>query len=93
MERLGDQDNKSKEASAQDRAHDSEPSRDANPSPQIGPTRDEIAERAHRLWLEQGKPPNSAERNWLEAERELNAAAKSRSLLENVREKAGSVQR
>ena len=56
------------------------------------PTRAEISDRAHKLWLEQGKPPDSAERNWLEAERELKAAAKSRSLVEKSREKGGSVQ-
>jgi len=52
----------------------------------------EIKVRAHQLWIEQGKPPDSAERNWLEAEHELNVAAKSRSLLEKVKQRGGSVQ-
>jgi len=52
----------------------------------------EIKIRAHQLWIEQGKPPDSSERNWLQAERELNAAAKSRSLLEKVNQRGGSVQ-
>ncbi len=55
-------------------------------------THAEIAVRAHQLWIEQGKPPDSADKNWLEAERELNAATKSRSLLEKVTQRAGSVQ-
>ena len=52
----------------------------------------DIKIRAHQLWIEQGKPPDSAERNWLEAEHELNAAAKSRSLLEKSKQRGGSVQ-
>jgi hypothetical protein len=55
-------------------------------------THAEIKIRAHQLWIEQGKPPDSAERNWLEAERELISAAKSRSLLEKVNQRGGSVQ-
>ena len=55
-------------------------------------THAEIKVRAHQLWIERGKPPDSAERNWLEAERELNTAAKSRSLLEKVNQRGGSVQ-
>jgi len=52
----------------------------------------DIKIRARQLWIEQGKPPDSAERNWLEAEHELNAAAKSRSLLEKSKQRGGSVQ-
>ncbi len=55
-------------------------------------THAEIKERAHQLWIEEGNPPDSAERNWLEAEHELNASAKSRSLLETVNQRGGSVQ-
>ena len=55
-------------------------------------THAEIKVRAHQLWIEQGKPPDSADRNWLEAEHELNAAAKSRSLLEKSKQRGGSVQ-
>jgi hypothetical protein len=55
-------------------------------------THAEINARAHQLWIEQGKPSDAAERNWLEAERELNAAVKSRSLLEKVNQRGGSVQ-
>jgi hypothetical protein len=55
-------------------------------------THAEIKVRAHQLWIEQGKPPDSAERNWLEAEHELNATAKSRGLLEKVKQRGRSVQ-
>jgi hypothetical protein len=57
------------------------------------PTYAEIAALAHQLWLEQGQPSDSAERNWLEAERDLRASRVSRSLVEKVQEQAGSVQR
>ncbi len=55
-------------------------------------THAEIQVRAHQLWIEQGKPRDSADRNWLEAEHELNAATKSRSLLEKSKQRGGSVQ-
>jgi hypothetical protein len=65
----------------------------SSPRQATEPTPSEIAERAHQLWLEQGMPSNTAEQNWLDAERELKAAVKSRSLVEKVQENAGSVQR
>ena len=36
-----------------------------------GPTHDEIARRAHALWLRRGSPAGSAMDDWLEAERQL----------------------
>ncbi|MGH9665152.1 MAG: DUF2934 domain-containing protein, partial [Bryobacteraceae bacterium] len=40
----------------------------SQPAPSIqSPAHEEIAARAHELWLEQGQPPGSAESNWLEA--------------------------
>jgi hypothetical protein len=56
-------------------------------------TEAEIEVRAHQLWIEEGNPSDSAERHWLEAERELTSAAKSRNLLEKVKQQGGSVQR
>lgn len=35
------------------------------------PTEEEIRERAHRLWLDGGKPDGQEEHFWLEAERQL----------------------
>jgi hypothetical protein len=57
------------------------------------PTEKEIAERAHQLWLQQGCPADSAEENWLQAERELHDAAMSNRLTEMSHENGGSVQR
>lgn len=87
MDRHGDHDGKSKTASAADSGHYPDPGEDAVP------TYEDIAARAHQLWLAQGQPTDSAERNWLEAERELQASAKSRRLVAQVHEHAGSVQR
>jgi hypothetical protein len=56
------------------------------------PTHEEIAERAHALWIERGCPNGSDEANWLEAERELHDAVLSRRLLEIADSKGGSVQ-
>ena len=57
------------------------------------PTYEEIAGRAHQIWLEQGQPSDSAEQNWLQAERELRSSASSRGQLGQVRAHAGSMQR
>lgn len=35
------------------------------------PTHSEIAVRAYELWIAQGCPPDAADQNWLEAERQL----------------------
>jgi hypothetical protein len=60
--------------------------------PDTLPTHEQIAERAHALWIEHGCREGSDERNWLEAERELHDAVVSRKLLEIVEAKGGSVQ-
>jgi len=88
----GDRDGPPSSASAAGAGRD--PAHDGKPAalPATPPTHAEIAARAHQLWLEQGRPPDSAERIWLEAEHELNAAAKSHSLIEKVHERGGSVQ-
>lgn len=79
-----DHDGKSKTASAVDGEH--------YPDPQESPTYAEICARSHQLWLEQGQPLEAAMGNWLEAERELKAAANSRRLVQKVHERSGSVQ-
>ena len=72
------------------------PFSDREPTPKTGlgaiPTGAEIAERAHEIWLEQGCPANTAEENWLQAERELHDAAMSNRLSEISHERGGSVQ-
>jgi hypothetical protein len=57
------------------------------------PSREDIAERAYRLWVKKGYPEDSAEENWLQAERELRDASLSRRLTKMADENAGSVQR
>ena len=86
MNPQGDHDGKSKTASAVDSSRYPEPAEDG------APTYAEIADRAHQIWLEQGQPADSAEQNWLQAERELQASGTSRRLVEQVRAHAGSVQ-
>jgi len=94
MAHFGDQDGKSRTASAVDEKHypplekkDHEP-----PEPSYVPTHAEIAERAHQLWLDQGCPTGTDENNWIQAERELRDSMLSRRLTEMSHEKGGSVQ-
>ena len=86
MDRWGDREGKSRSVSVIDREH--------YPDAEEGsPTHAEIAARAYQLWIEQGRRSDSAEQNWLRAERELRSTASSRRLVDQVRERAGSVQR
>jgi hypothetical protein len=44
------------------------------PSPKtVKVTHDQIAQRAHEIWLKRGCRPGEDERNWLEAEKQLRA--------------------
>ena len=52
-----------------------------------------IRARAYQMWENEGCPAHCAERHWLEAERELNAEATSRKMVERAHENSGSVQR
>jgi hypothetical protein len=94
MSHFGDQDGKSKTASAVDEQHYPPISKkDHQPAePSALPTDAEIAERAYHLWLEHGCQEGTDQQNWLEAERELHDAALSRRLTEITHQKAGSVQ-
>ena len=87
MNPQGDHDGKSKTASAVDSSRYPDPAEDGTP------TYAEISDRAHQIWLEQGQPSDSAEQNWLQAERELRASDTTRRVVEQVRAHAGSVQR
>jgi Protein of unknown function (DUF2934) len=93
MKRSIDYDGKSQAASAVDRPRYPGPDESSAREPAGTPTHQEIAARAHQLWLQEGQPPESAERNWLDAERELKEAAISRRLIEMAHQGAGSVQR
>lgn len=92
MNRVVDHDGKSKTASAMglERYPDPGDNADGHASGKI--TQDAIAARAHQFWLDEGQPEHCAERHWLEAERDLQRAEVSRSLLDKVKERGGSVQ-
>jgi Protein of unknown function (DUF2934) len=94
MTHIGDQDGKSKTASAVDEKHYPEVRREDHerPEPSRLPAHAEISARAHQLWLEQGCPEGAQEENWLQAERELHDSMVSRRLTEISHEKGGSVQ-
>jgi hypothetical protein len=85
-----DQDGKSKTASAVDA--DSYPEQnevDASASPV---TAEEVRRRAHELWVERGQQEGEAERDWADAESELQRKG-PRADLDRQRNKTGSVQR
>lgn len=71
-----DRDGKSKTASAVDAAHYSE--------------HDEIAARAHELWIQRGRPEGSAERDWFDAVEQLRAKVNSHN--SRAAAESGSVQ-
>ncbi len=91
---LSDHDGKSQSASAVDVEHYPNPAEQAPAAFSV--THEEIAARAYELWLKDGKRPGSAERNWLEAERQLKSALNSQSvdhaLVDQVYHRSGSVQ-
>ena len=93
MNPQSDHDGKSKTASPVDSSRYPEPAALSAKVDDGAPTYSEISDRAHQIWLEQGQPADSAEQNWLQAERELQASGTSRRLVEQVRAHAGSVQR
>jgi hypothetical protein len=66
-----DQDGKSKTASAADQEH--YPEQNEVEEPDSFPAQDRVAARAFALWHARGCPHGSAERDWLQAEAELQA--------------------
>lgn len=71
MKQPTDHDGKSKTASAVDDGHYPEQNEVTNPNNE--PTHAQIAARAQELWRKRGCQDGFAERDWLEAERELGA--------------------
>lgn len=51
--------------------HSPNPGADVQRDASQGPTNDEIAERAHRYWIERGRPHGSPEVDWNRARQEL----------------------
>jgi hypothetical protein len=87
-----DHDGKSQTASAVDQAHYPEPADGALPESSIEPSETEIAARAHKIWVERGKPAHSEEENWREARQQLLAAGRSKTAVADVHKGGGSVQ-
>jgi hypothetical protein len=89
-----DHDGKSKTSSAVDAQH--YPDGDSQDD-HLLPTHSEIAALAHSIWLEQGRPHHSAERDWKEAERRLMAekrpSAHQPAAHQGIATPDGSVQR
>jgi hypothetical protein len=90
MKQRSDQDGKSKTASAVDASHYPEQHEVAEDSSLEEVDHDEIARRAHELWLERGRPEGSAEQNWFEAAEQLRAMTNSQN--SRSQSKSGSVQ-
>lgn len=66
---LTDRDGKSKTASAVDAEH--YPEQHEVSDQRVAPSAHEIAQRAHELWVQRGRPEGSSDQDWFEAEREL----------------------
>lgn len=85
-----DRDGKSQTSSAVDADHYPAVKPKPDHEEASGPFDADVAQLAFHLWEQRGRPANSHEEDWLEAERQLRAAqAQSRV----VAEQAGSVQR
>ena len=99
MQKYSDHDGKSKTASGNDPKRYPEMNESPDHShvderaPERAATHAEIAKRAYELWVEQGSPANAAERNWLEAQQQLQSGGDSQNQIHDLHEKGGSVQR
>jgi len=88
MSQFGDHDGKSRTASAVDEKHYPEIDTFLESQPAHG----DIEKLAHGLWMQRGCPPDSSEKDWLDAESHLREAGNSLNALQSVHDKAGSVQ-
>lgn len=86
-----DRDGKSKTSSAVDARH--YPEQHEVDQEGLFPSIEQIARRAHQLWVKKGCPEGSAEQDWLQAEQELKARNSSEPSSQSVRQGSGSVQR
>ena len=95
MKYPSNRDGKSKTASAVDQAHYPEQHEVENFGSEADglPSRDQIAAKAFELWQAQGCPQGSADRDWLEAEAELQLQAASRERMQNTAARAQASRR
>ena len=80
-----DRDGKSKTASAVDAAHYPEQDEAG-----VDGNYDEIAARAHELWIQRGRPEGSAENDWFAATEQIRGKANSQN--SRLPTESGSVQ-
>ncbi len=95
MKFFGDHDGKSKTSSAVDAEHYPEMNGQGEEFPKSlnHPSYEEIAAMAYQLWQEGGCVADSAERDWLEAERRLLTVRETPEQSAVMVAQAGSVQR
>ena len=86
-----DRDGKSKTASAVDAEH--YPEQNEVNEDGLFPNVEQIARRAHELWIMRGCPEGSAEQDWFQAEQELKARNPSRASSPVLRQGSSTVQR
>ena len=90
MDNSPDRDGKSKTSSAVDANHYPDVKPKVDHEAARGPFEVDIEKLAYHLWEKRGRPADSHEEDWLEAERQLRAA-KAQSTIAS--EQQGSVQR
>jgi hypothetical protein len=89
MDNSADRDGKSKTSSAVDADHYPDIKPKADHEAAVGPFQVEIEKLAYHLWEKRGRPTDSHEEDWLEAERQLRAAQAQSTI---AAEQHGSVQ-
>ena len=95
MKYPSDRDGKSTTASAVDQAHYPEQHEVENFGSEADalPSRDQIAAKAFELWQARGCPQGSAERDWLDAEAELQLQAASSDRVQNIAARSPAARR
>jgi hypothetical protein len=93
VEHFGDRDGKSKTSSAVDAEHYPDGGEQENIENANRPSDAEIAAAAHRIWEQRGRPADSHEQDWSEAERQLREIGNTPKDSRILAEQSGSVQR